>query len=358
MLCASTSALRPWLAEGRLWERVDFLAQASPTRPLAAHLQQFAAWVAACRPHLRCLTIAFDWFCQKLTPIDYPALLALLSSLCSAPQLAELRLKVHAVPRGVRQEDVFLEGAMLQLPALEFLALTFPDLGLRGSLAHLERLHTLSLAGVELIRTTRLPASLTALKCSSSPVNEWSSADAILYMPAFGAPGLRTLAIKGSDDEQGMRPLFVGGLGELTALTSLSIDGPELHRWEEDEEEDWDSDEEGAAGQHAAQLTPAMREMALLPALERLALDGVSGVAAEEQLLWLPRWPALKVRWLEPCCRLPAASWLLVPARQTRQERYLQVCGLRSVFDLSDLRITGLPQLQVQQCMLVHECTA
>lgn len=299
MLCASAKALLPWLSAGSdLWQSVDFVAQASPARPLAVHLLQFAAWASERKAHLRSLTIRCippavageavsinRWSLKELAHADLPALEFLLGALAGAPRLVELRLDVHALPHC--EWGRFYSPS---LPALETLALSFPLLGLEAlSLALLPRLRTLSLDGVQLCPSTLLPHSLTALEGRSARIDNWNSVDSVVGMPCC-APGLRSLSIKGGSDEQGQRSLCLCGLGQLTTLTSLSIDGPKLTVGDEEDEdeEEWEEEE-------GEQKEGPLQEMAHLRSLERLRLDSVSGLAIEGQPLSMPHWPELKV---------------------------------------------------------------
>lgn len=301
MLCAAGKAVRSWLGDDLLWRDVSFQVQASPARPLAAHLQQFTSWAAARKHHLRCLTFfvssgpGFNWFYNCLEPAEWDALLALLRTLGGARQLAELQLLVYALPpSGDTRKPTDLPASVLQLPALEVLTLGVPLTALAGPLTHLGRLHTLHLDGVELPPTIILPGSLTELTGSSSYYSDDDLADAITRLPLKGAPGLRSLTVHGTDDPINKRPLFLDNLRQLTALTSLSIDGIELRISKEEEEDS--ADEDAAAADAQLQPTPALREMACLRALERLVLDSVTGIAIEGKPLSPPRWPALKVR--------------------------------------------------------------
>lgn len=308
MLCAAIKDVRHLLAGGRLCERVHFVAQASPARPLAAHLQQFAGWAQARAPHLRCLTISHShttvgepdydpgneltWLCRCLAPDAMPALLGLLHALHGAGQLAELRLEIEALPAGFDRENptttnLPASSELLELPRLEMLHLAFPAQRLVGSLAHLSRLHTLSLEGVLLDPAIRLPPTLTALQGHGAYYTAVESIAAICEIPRFGAPGLRSLAIRGGSYYCGTRPLLLRGLSQLTGLTSLAIDGPRLGREKEEEEE---------GEQAAQQAAGALAEVEQLQALQRLSLLHAIGFAVEGQPLVLPHWPALKVR--------------------------------------------------------------
>lgn len=376
------------LGDGRVWRDVRFLAQASPARPLATHLRQFGRWAVERKDHLGSLTIAYshtenpgfqmqhgyDWFPTTLAAGEWEALLGLLRTLGGAPQLAQVQLQIHALPPGVREdwEPANLPASALQLPALEELSLSCPLAALAGSLTHLSRLHTLRLAGVTLPHTTVLPASLTALHGSSAHINEWSSVDAIVYLPDEGAPGLRVLAIHGGLDEQGQRQLVLNDLHQLSGLTSLSLEGTELHMLEDDFEEE---EEEGGE-----QLAPPLREMARLTALQRLELNAVSGIVTEGQPVVLPRWPALRVRLLSQCLWL---SGLLCPLlcppkgssaqhglepRPFLQKKELVIWSVDDwTAEFSDLRISGLPALQAWlpcsgcaccrcACLSIHHC--
>ncbi len=314
MLCAAVTGLAD--QQSLLWRTMRFQTQASASRPLSAHLMQICSWAAARKPHLRSLTLSYshtadpgfvtrtgyDWFCRDLPPDALLALLILPITLCGAAPLAELRLEIHGRPlqgaSALIEERTLalteLPGAFFKLPALEVLHIYFPRMPLVGSLAHLTRLHTLSLHGVELSPDVKLPASLTALEGCSAHIDEWNSTDAIVQLPRHGAAGLRSLVIKGGSDEQGTRPLFLGGLSQLGALTYLSIEGPELRGGRGEEEEGGEEAEEDEQT-HGAQLSPPLRQMAHLQALERLRLYSVAGMAAEGHPLTMPCWPALRV---------------------------------------------------------------
>lgn len=313
MLCAAAKALAPSLPDDMLWRDVDFRAQGSDARPLAAHLQQFGGWARARAAHFRTLSISFshtadpgadydsepgfydperDWFAARLAPGAFRALLALLAALAGAPQLSRLRLDVCATPPWHGCE---LPGSALQLPGLEELELTFPLLRLKGSaLEQLTHLRRLRVRGVQLAPTARLPASLTALEGVRVYIAEREGVDAIEALPRAGAPGLRSLCIQGGRGDGEQDQLLLDGLRRFAGLTSLALDGRKLSIRDQGA---WEG----------AQLTPALHEMACLRGLERLRLRLVWGVAIKGQPLALPHWPALKARplgvlWLTGAC--------------------------------------------------------